>query len=51
MNRPRILVVDDDAGMLRAAERVLGTQYDACYNPLKDSSGKTVGLSYIGHKK
>lgn len=28
MSRARILVVDDDAGMLRAAERVLGTQYD-----------------------
>ncbi len=30
---------------------VLGTQYDACYNPIKDSAGKTVGVSYIGHKK
>lgn len=30
---------------------VLGTQYDACYNPIKDSAGKTLGLSYIGHKK
>ena len=30
---------------------VLGTAYDACYNPIKDASGKLVGVSYIGHKK
>ena len=30
---------------------VLGTPFDACYNPLKDASGKVVGLSYVGHKK
>ena len=30
---------------------VLGTAFDACYNPLKDASGKVVGLSYVGHKK
>jgi hypothetical protein len=30
---------------------VLGTQYDACYHPIKDSAGKIVGVSYIGHKK
>ncbi|MES2959465.1 MAG: Cache 3/Cache 2 fusion domain-containing protein [Pseudomonadota bacterium] len=30
---------------------VLGTQFDACYNPIKDAAGKTVGVSYIGHKK
>jgi Cache 3/Cache 2 fusion domain len=30
---------------------VLGTAYDACYNPIKDSAGKTIGVSYIGHKK
>lgn len=30
---------------------VLGTAYDACYNPIRDASGKTIGLSYIGHKK
>ena len=30
---------------------VLGTAFDACYNPIKDASGKTIGLSYIGHKK
>jgi serine phosphatase RsbU (regulator of sigma subunit) len=28
MARPRILVVDDEAGMLRAIERILSTQYD-----------------------
>lgn len=30
---------------------VLGTAYDACYNPIKDAGGKTIGISYIGHKK
>ena len=30
---------------------VLGTLFDACYNPIKDAAGKTIGLSYIGHKK
>ena len=30
---------------------VLGTAFDACYNPIKDASGKTIGASYIGHKK
>jgi hypothetical protein len=30
---------------------VLGTAYDACYNPIKDSGGKVIGVSYIGHKK
>ena len=30
---------------------VLGTAFDACYNPIKDASGKLVGVSYIGHKK
>ena len=30
---------------------VLGTAFDACYNPIKDSGGKIVGASYIGHKK
>ncbi|MBP6899396.1 MAG: Cache 3/Cache 2 fusion domain-containing protein [Burkholderiaceae bacterium] len=29
---------------------VLGTAFDACYNPIKDG-GKVVGASYIGHKK
>lgn len=30
---------------------VLGTAYDSCYNPIKDASGKIVGVSYIGHKR
>ena len=30
---------------------VLGTAFDACYNPIKDGSGKIIGVSYIGHKK
>ncbi len=30
---------------------VLGTQFDACYNPIKDAGGKIIGVSYIGHKK
>lgn len=30
---------------------VLGTMFDACYNPIKDQVGKIIGASYIGHKK
>ncbi|HEY6355612.1 MAG TPA: Cache 3/Cache 2 fusion domain-containing protein [Burkholderiaceae bacterium] len=30
---------------------VLGTAFDACYNPIRDGGGKIIGLSYIGHKK
>ena len=30
---------------------VLGTAFDACYNPIKDASGTIIGVSYIGHKK
>ncbi|MBC7941540.1 MAG: Cache 3/Cache 2 fusion domain-containing protein [Chitinophagaceae bacterium] len=30
---------------------VLGTAFDACYNPIKDTAGKVIGVSYIGHKK
>jgi hypothetical protein len=30
---------------------VLGTAFDACYNPIKDAAGKILGVSYIGHKK
>lgn len=30
---------------------VLGTAFDACYNPIKDASGKVVAVSYVGHKK
>ena len=30
---------------------VLGTAFDACYNPIVDASGKLIGVSYIGLKK
>jgi hypothetical protein len=30
---------------------VLGTAFDACYNPIKDAKGTIVGVSYVGHKK
>jgi hypothetical protein len=30
---------------------VLGTAFDACYNPIRDATGKIIGVSYIGHKK
>ena len=30
---------------------VLGTAFDACYNPIKDAGGKIIGVSDIGHKK
>jgi hypothetical protein len=30
---------------------VLGTAYDACYNPIKDAGGQIIGVTYIGHKK
>jgi cache 3/cache 2 fusion protein len=30
---------------------VLGTPFDACYNPIRDAGGKVIGVSYIGHKK
>lgn len=30
---------------------VLGTAFDACYNPIKDAGGKIIGATYIGHKK
>jgi hypothetical protein len=29
---------------------VLGTAFDACYNPIK-TGGKIIGVTYIGHKK
>jgi hypothetical protein len=29
---------------------VLGTPYEACYNPIKDG-GKVIGASYVGFKK
>ena len=30
---------------------VLGTAFDACYNPIKDKAGKIIGVTYIGFKK
>jgi hypothetical protein len=30
---------------------VLGTAFDACYNPIKDAGGQIIGVTYIGHKK
>ena len=30
---------------------VLGTPFAACYNPIKDASGKVVVVTYVGFKK
>jgi hypothetical protein len=30
---------------------VLGTPFDACYNPVKDGAGKVIGVTYVGYKK
>ena len=30
---------------------VLGTAFNACYNPIKDAGGKVIGVTYIGYKK
>ena len=30
---------------------VLGTPFEACYNPIKDKGGKVIGVTYIGFKK
>lgn len=30
---------------------VLGTAFDACYNPLKNAAGAVVAVTYVGHKK
>jgi len=30
---------------------VLGTQFDACYSPIKDKSAKVIGVTYIGFPK
>ena len=30
---------------------VLGTAFDACYDPIKDPSGAIIGASYVGLKK
>jgi len=30
---------------------VLGTAFDACYNPVKNAAGKIIAVTYVGHKK
>ena len=30
---------------------VLGTAFNACYNPIKDASGGVIGATYVGFKK
>ena len=30
---------------------VLGTAFNACYNPLKDDKGSVIGVTYVGFKK
>jgi hypothetical protein len=30
---------------------VLGTAFDACYDPIKDGAGKVIGATYVGFKK
>lgn len=30
---------------------VLGTPFSACYDPIKDASGKVIGVTYVGFKK
>jgi hypothetical protein len=30
---------------------VLGTAFNACYNPIKDGAGKTIGVTYVGFRK
>jgi Cache 3/Cache 2 fusion domain len=30
---------------------VLGTPFNACYNPLKDAAGTVIGATYVGFKK
>jgi hypothetical protein len=30
---------------------VLGTPFDACYDPIKDGAGKVIGVTYVGYKK
>lgn len=30
---------------------VLGTPFDACYNPIMDKAGAVIGVTYIGFKK
>lgn len=30
---------------------ILGSKYDTCYDPIKDSTGAVVGIYYVGYKK
>ena len=30
---------------------VLGTPFAACYQPIKDAGGQTIGVTYVGYKK
>jgi hypothetical protein len=30
---------------------VLGTAFNACYNPIRDAKGQVVAVSYVGHKQ
>jgi hypothetical protein len=30
---------------------VLGTPFNACYNPIKDDKGAVIGVTYVGYKK
>lgn len=30
---------------------VLGTAFNACYDPIKDGGGKVIGVTYVGFKK
>lgn len=30
---------------------ILGNPYDTCYEPIKDSSNKVIGIVYVGNKK
>ena len=30
---------------------VLGTAFNACYNPVKNAAGKIIAVTYVGHKK
>jgi hypothetical protein len=30
---------------------ILGAPYDTCYHPIRDTGGKTIGVTYVGFKK
>jgi len=30
---------------------VLGTAFEACYDPIKDGGGQVIGVTYVGFKK